>query len=69
MRICWFYVTLKIGLSSIERIYLIYGILENAKTWLYGNKTDDVKQWFGLKQTQSLLYFLLSRDENLSNID
>ena len=23
-------------------IYLIYGILENAKTWLYGNKADDV---------------------------
>ena len=44
MRICWFYVTLKIGLSSIERIYLIYGILENPKTCLYGNKTDDVSE-------------------------
>ena len=27
------------------------------------------KQTMCLKQTQSLLYFLLSRDENLSNID
>ena len=33
---------LKIGLSSVKRIYLIYGILENAKTCLYGNKADDV---------------------------
>ena len=32
----------KIGLISVERIYLVYGILENAKTWLYGNKADDV---------------------------
>ena len=33
---------LKIGLSSIERIYLVYGIKVNAKTCLYGNKADDV---------------------------
>ena len=33
---------LKIGLSSVERIYLVYGILENAKTCLYCNKADDV---------------------------
>ena len=33
---------LKIGLSSVERIYLVHGILENAKTCLYGNKADDV---------------------------
>ena len=31
---------LKIGLSSVERIYLIYRILENAKTCLYGKKAD-----------------------------
>ena len=29
---------LKIGLSSVERISLVYGILENAKACLYGNK-------------------------------
>ena len=33
---------LKIGLSSVERIYLVYGILENAKTYVYGNKADYV---------------------------
>ena len=33
---------LKIGLSSVERIYLVYGILENSKTCLYGNKAEDV---------------------------
>ena len=33
---------LKIGLSSVKRIYLIYRILENAKTCLYGNKADNV---------------------------
>ena len=33
---------LKIDLSSVERIYLIYGILKNAKACLYGNKADDV---------------------------
>ena len=38
---------LKIGLRSVERIYLIYGILENAKACL----------------------LLLSRDENLWNIE
>ena len=31
---------LKIGLSSVESIYSVYGILENGKTWLYGYKTD-----------------------------
>ena len=33
---------LKIGLSFVEKIYLIYGILENAETCVYGNKADDV---------------------------
>ena len=33
---------LKIGLSSVERIYLVYWILENAKTCLYSNKADDL---------------------------
>ena len=28
--------------TMVERIYLIYGILENAKTCLYSNKADDV---------------------------
>ena len=32
---------LKIGLSSVESIYLVDGILENTKTCLYGNKADD----------------------------
>ena len=35
---------LKTGLSSVERIYLKYGILENARTCLYCNKADDVFQ-------------------------
>ena len=33
---------MKICQSSVERICLVYGILENAKTCLYGNKADDV---------------------------
>ena len=33
---------LKIGLSYVGRIYLVYGILENAKIFLYANKADDV---------------------------
>ena len=33
---------LKVGLSSVERTYLVFGILENAKTCLYGNKRADV---------------------------
>ena len=33
---------LKIGLSSVEGIYLVYGIFENAKTCLYGDKANDV---------------------------
>ena len=33
---------LKTGLSFVERNYLVHGILENAKTCLYGNKADDV---------------------------
>ena len=44
---------LKIRLSSIESVYLVYKILENAKTCLYGNKVDDVFE----KKNQSLLYF------------
>ena len=35
---------LKIGLSSVGKIYLVYGILENVKTCLYGNKVADLKQ-------------------------
>ena len=51
---------LKTGLSSVERIYSVYGTLENAKTWLYGYKTDDVFE------TNPILYILLlSKDENL----
>ena len=33
---------LKIGLSSVGKIYLVCGILENAKTSLYGNKVADL---------------------------
>ena len=33
---------LKIGLSSVGKFYLVYGILENAKTCLYGNKVADL---------------------------
>ena len=33
---------LNIGLSSVEKIYLIYGITGYAKTYWYGNKADDV---------------------------
>ena len=44
---------LKIRLSSIESVYLVYKILENTKTCLYGNKVDDVFE----KKNQSLLYF------------
>ena len=33
---------LKIGLSSVGKIYLVYGILENVKTCLHGNKAADV---------------------------
>ena len=29
---------LKIGMSSDDRLSLVYGILENAKTCLYGKK-------------------------------
>ena len=55
---------LKIGLSYVERIYSVYGILENAKTCLYGYKTDDVFE------TNPILYILLlSRDENLWSIE
>ena len=33
---------LNIGLISVERVYLVYGILENAKTCRYGKNTSDV---------------------------
>ena len=33
---------MKIGLSSVRKIYLVYEILENAKTCLYSNKAADV---------------------------
>ena len=32
---------MKIGLSSLRKIYLVYGILENVKTYLYGDKVAD----------------------------
>ena len=52
---------LKIGLSSVEKIYSVYVILENAKTYLYGYKTN---------QTNPIPYILpLSRDENLWSIE
>ena len=35
---------LKTGLSFVGKIYLICGILENAKTCPYGNKVADLKQ-------------------------
>ena len=48
------------GLRSVERIYLLYGILENAKACLYCYKTDDVFE------TNPVPYVLLqSRDKNL----
>ena len=53
----------KTGLSSVERIYPVCGILENAKTCLYGYKTDNVFE------TNPIPYImLLSRDENLWSI-
>ena len=55
---------LKTGLSSVERIYSVYRILENAKTGLYGYKRDDVFE------TNPIPYiFLLSRDENPWSIE
>ena len=33
---------LTIGLSSVETIYSVYGILENAKPCLYGKKAADL---------------------------
>ena len=51
---------LKIGLSSVEKIYSVYVILENAKTYLYGYKTN---------HTNPIPYILpLSRDESLWSI-
>ena len=51
---------LKIGLSSVEMIYSVYIFIENGKTCLYDNKTDDVFE------TNPIPYILLlSRDENL----
>ena len=35
---------MKIGLSSVGKIFLVYGILENVKICLYGNKVTDLKQ-------------------------
>ena len=43
---------LKICVSSVRKIYLVYGILENVKTLLYGNKAADM-----FENTQSILYF------------
>ena len=37
-----FTLPLKIGLSSVERIYLKYEIVEKARSCLYGSKADDV---------------------------
>ena len=55
---------LKIRLSSIESIYLVYKILENAKTCLYGNKADDV-----FEKKNHCYILQLPRDENLWNIE
>ena len=49
------------GLSSVEKIYSVCGILENAETCLYGYKTDDV---FETNPIPCIL--LLSKDENLN---
>ena len=35
---------LKIGLSSVGKIYLVCGIFENVKSCLCGNKVADLKQ-------------------------
>ena len=32
---------LKVGLSSIGKIYLVCGLLQNARTCLYGNKVSE----------------------------
>ena len=53
---------LKIDLSYAGGTYLVYDILENAKTCLYGNKSDDV-----FKTNPISYILLLSRDENLWN--
>ena len=54
----------KISLSFVERIYSVYGILENTKTCLCGYKADDVFE------TNPIPYILLlSRDENLRSIE
>ena len=41
---CWFYVTTEDWSEFFWKDFgiLVYGILENAKTYLYGNKADDV---------------------------
>ena len=32
---------LKVGLSSVGKIYLVCGLLQNARTCLYGNKVSE----------------------------
>ena len=46
---------LKIGLSSVGKIYLVYGILENIKTCRYGNKVADLKQMQSLSRDKKTI--------------
>ena len=36
---------LKVGLSSIGKISLVYGLLQNARTCLYGNRVLNILKW------------------------
>ena len=46
----------KIGLSSVGKIYLVNEILENVKTCLYGNRVADLKQIQSLSRYKKKLY-------------
>lgn len=46
---------LKIGLSSIGKMYVVYALLRNALTCLYENETSE---YFGLQPPQLLDYFV-----------
>ena len=50
-----------IGPTSVRKIYLVGGVLENSKTCLYGNKV------VGLFEANpiTVIFLLLSRDEKL----
>lgn len=45
---------LKIRMSSEGKMYLVCALLNNAVTWLYGNKTS---QFFGLDPPSLQYYF------------